>query len=238
MASRSLLLGSDANAPAPIKAATKTFLSELRERYPAIVDAVALETPDLDHDLIARPDSELAMLSVLSADVTARALGVEAVMSPHLGKPVPTDEAEALKLALELRLADSDVQVLDALYRTKEHEKLIWNVVGADTVIATIRPAFVADKLDEAVVKRHIDFVSAVSNEFDAQRVFEQLLFPVVMPTNGRALSAEAWEVLRKSDLAKHSSVVKALVHGDHSSVEGVAKTISGGSLEHFVPYH
>ena len=228
LASRSLVRGSATAASGAAKAAIKTFLGGLRERYPAIVDAVALETTDVDHDLIARPDSELAMLSVLSADVTARAIGVEAVMAPHLGKSVPAEDVDALKLALESRLGDQEVQVLEALYRTNQHRNLIWEVVGVETVMSAIRPAFISDKLDDPVTKRHLNFVSAVSNDKDAQQIFEQLLFPVVMPTNGRALSAEAWAMLRKSNLAKHNPVVKALAEGNVASVEAIAKSICG----------
>jgi len=215
-------VGSSSSASPESKKACQALLNALRERHPTVVDTAALAVPDLDSTLVARPDGETAMLNALSADVTARVSGIEAIMSPHLGDNVSGEAAENLRSTILARLGDMDVPVLDALYKTTQHREFVAQVCSGEEVIKALRPAFTAAKLNDEVIKQHLAFVC----QGDFPGVFEQLLFSIVMPTQHRVLSEEAWKIIRSSSLAKNDNVVKAITASDVSSASDVASRI------------
>jgi len=222
IAAQILTVGSSPNASPESKTACRSLLDALRERHPSIVDVAALAVSDLDSTLVARPDGETAILNALSADVTARVSGIEAIMSAHLGKEVVAENADSLRPTLLARLGDMDPPVLEALYKTPQHCQLILQVCTAAEVVKAIRPAFAATLLNDQVVQQHL----AAWIDAELPDVFEQLLFTVVMPTQHRALSDKAWAIVRSSNLAKKNVTVKAIISGDVSSAADVASKI------------
>ena len=217
-----LTVGSTSEASDDVKLSCQTLLSALRERHPSIVDSAALAVPNLDSSLVARPDGETAMLNALSADVTARVSGIQALMSPHLGQKPSGESVDGLKSTLLARLGDTEVPVLEALYRTEAHRQLILQVCSTEEIVNAVRPAFIASKLEDDVIKQHLSFVC----DADLDNVLEQLLLPIALPTSHRALSEEAWNIVRSSALSRSNPIVQAVTSGDVSSASDIASRI------------
>lgn len=206
----------------------------LRERHPTIVDTAAMEIPDLDPELVERPEEETTMLNLLSADVTARVDGINALFASRLSagaKDISDADKTNLSSSILSRLSDSDVQVLDALYKTSKHRDIIAQVCPPHDIIDAVKSGFKVDKLNDEIIRRHLSFTSnnLVKAHPQAKKaVFEALLFPVLLSTKGRSLSAATVEVVKNSTLGGTSSIVKAALAADLTSPADLAKRIAG----------
>lgn len=235
ISTKALVVGSGTQGPAS-KTACRSLLSMLRERQPTVVDTAALEIPDVDPELIERPEEETTMLNLLSADVTARVDGINALLAPHLltgGKDMTIEEKENLRSSVLSRLGDNDVQVLDALYKSAKHREVIAHVCAPADITEVLRPVFHADRFNEEILRRHLAFVcnNLVKVHPKAKdEVFEILLFPILLSTKGRTLSEATFEVIKNSTLGGTSETVKAVCSVDLTIPTEVAKSIAGMS--------
>ena len=230
IATKALHVGSTSSNES--KSAASSVLSSLRERFPHVVDTAALTTDNLDPSLVQRPENETTMINLLSADVSARVQGLHALMEPYLSDPsrVSDEEKGNLKTAILTRLSDTEAQVLEALYKTPEHKHLIASTCSGKEIIEAVRPVFVADAINVDVVVAHLDFVTncLIKVQPEVSRaVFEEILFPVMLPSQSRALPAEAWKVIASSELAKEDVIVKALDGVDIASPLDISARIA-----------
>ena len=243
IAEKILESGSRPNADIVLKEACKSLITLLRERHPSIVDSAVIATDHVDTDLIERAGNDVAMLNALSADVSARVDGINALIGPLLVKDaesVPKDELESIASTLVARLSDNSAEVLQALYKTDEHKQAVASLVGLDAVVEALRPAFTASHLDQKLLSLHFDFVcnAFASNEKDAETVFKRLLFPVLLPTDARSLTAETWAIVQRSPLAQRDFLkfTKALDVTKTATTVDLAKALAQALLssQHF----
>lgn len=233
VASKALSLGSSSRTTPQFKSICQEIIASLRERNPEAVDSAALETPDIDTSLVARPDGETAMLNILSADISARVQGLEALLSPYLLSSlddVSDEDKQSLSSALISRLADTDIPVLDSLYKSTRHKDIIARVSTVDDILGAIERSFVVDKISEDVILRHLEFaVNELVNARPeaADSVFEKILFPILLPLQGRALSAKGWSLINTSALKTHHPLTKALADANVASPLDIASQIA-----------
>jgi hypothetical protein len=80
LSSALLKVGSSANTSDDITSTCRLFISNLRERYPLLVDAASTETSKthtIDHTLIHKSSAETAFIDIYGADTSARVSAIK-----------------------------------------------------------------------------------------------------------------------------------------------------------------
>lgn len=189
------------------KETCRTIISKLRERYPSIVDSAAAQVGNVDATLVNVPTGETAMLNVHAADIGARVEGIKTVLAPILeGQELSKVDTETTKSAILARLRDQDVAVLQTLYASPETQGIICSLCDSKDILDAISPSFIAATLDDEVVQLHLSFACNYVSKLGGSSsgvvsVFERLIFPVLLSTQGRALSPKAWDVVQSSPM-------------------------------------
>jgi hypothetical protein len=173
----------------------KTLLSILRERHSTIVDSAYLDVSSrlaVPVDLLNKSSDSGALVSIYSADISARVQGIKDLFS---GWSLEDSDRETAKDAIRARLADQDPAVLDAIY---EQNETLSELLTPEEVVDALRPVFVNSQVKAAVLSRHVKFLCgslvALQPELE-DRVFQQLLFHVMLPSSERrGLSRADWE--------------------------------------------
>lgn len=175
--------------------AIKTLLSILRERRSTIVDSAYLDVSSrlaVPVDLLNSSSESGALFSIYSADISARVQGIKDLFSDLT---LEDSDRETAKEAIRARVADQDPAVLDAIYGQAE---TLGELLTPKEIVDALRPVFVGNQVKAAVLSRHVKFLcgSLVARQPELEdRVFQQLLFHVMLPSSERrGLSRADWE--------------------------------------------
>lgn len=185
----------------------RTLLSALRERHPAIVDAVIVDTGaqvHLDAALAGKIATGQTFADVYSADIATRVSSIKRILGTYNGDDAA--EKASAKEAVKARLADEDLPVVEAIYEQAER---VQEMLSVKEVIQAVRSAFVTATPVKDVFLAHLRYLAArASGEEDM--LFKRLIFPCILNTDKRtALGADAWSVLAKGNLEGGSVIAK-----------------------------
>lgn len=161
-----------------------------------MVDAAYTESckkSKLDSSLLVSVDgTDSDFANLYSADVQSRIQGLKALASEN-----GSADAATVRSAIIARLGDQDASVVSTVYEALSSQVV---ELASTEFIAAVRPAFVATKPSSDVVRLHLKFIvssEASTLKLSARDVFEQLVFPCLLPSVGReVLDSEAWELL------------------------------------------
>jgi hypothetical protein len=191
-------------------------LFTLRERHPSIVDTVYLETSskvDIPSDLVIKPRSGGAFVEIYSADIASRIEGIKDLFA-NLLKSKHGDMGEydrwAAKEAISARLGEQEPAIVEAIY---DNAEIVTMILDKEEFITAVRPAFVADKPDQAVLNKHLTYIfdTILGGKPEmAGKVFEELLFPVLLPTEGRRTLGQAeWTIISSAPASRFDLLKK-----------------------------
>jgi U3 small nucleolar RNA-associated protein 10 len=194
-ASSLLTVASNPSVSDQILEAIKTLLSILRERHSTVVDSAYLDVSSrlaVPVDLLNTSGESGALVSIYSADTSARVQGIKDLFSDLT---LEDSDRETAKEAIRARLADHDPAILDAIYEQTER---LGELLTSEEVVDALCPVFVGNQVKAQVLSRHVKFLcrSLVVRQPELEgRVFQQLLFHVMLPSSERrGLSKADWE--------------------------------------------
>nr|XP_019043454.1 hypothetical protein I302_08031 [Kwoniella bestiolae CBS 10118]OCF22384.1 hypothetical protein I302_08031 [Kwoniella bestiolae CBS 10118] len=209
-----LRLGSSEDSSEDTKDLCKSLLVNLRERHPAIVDSVYVETSAtarIDHQLVQKPADETAFLNIYAADVSSRIQGIKEVM--ELQESGSQDESTVS--ALVARLGDTEESVIQAIYEDPEQ---LLEITFVDKYITGVKPTFWNASPKPIIIGYHLNYIAntlltdKVTGKYPnaGRQIFRELLFPCLLSTE------------KKSALSKNE--VTKVFGGDFKGIEMLSK--------------
>lgn len=207
-------------------ASTQPLLAALRERHPAIVDSVILESGaqvNLDATLSGKIATGQTFADAYSADVATRISSIQRIFEAFGDDGNAADQASA-KEAIRARLSDEDLPVVEAIYA---QGRRLGDMLDVNAVVQAVRPCFISARPTPDVLAAHLRYLAAIAMGQEGL-VFKQLIFPSLLATKAvTPISAEAWATVAEGKLDAESVVSKiaqAVVQMDKSQQQNLVE--------------